>query len=186
MEDIEVLIEEAKEMMEKALQHVNGELSKIRAGKATTSMLDSVRVDYYGSATPLNQVASVSTPDARSIFVKPWEKNIIADIEKAIINSDLGLNPQNDGEQIIINIPILTEERRMQLVKQAKHEGEQGKISLRNARHEILHSIKALKDDGVSEDDIRRGEENIDELTTSYSKKIDELITAKETDILHV
>lgn len=186
MEDIEVYLDEAKSLMENAIHHVNSELAKIRAGKATTSMLDGIRVEYYGNATPLNQVASLNTPDARSIFIKPWEKSIIAEIEKAIVNSDLGLNPHNDGEQIIINVPILTEERRMQLVKQAKHEGEQGKISLRNARHEIMHSIKALKDDGVSEDDIRKGEEKVDEMTTSYSKKIDDLIAKKEADILHV
>ena len=186
MEDIEIYLDEAKSMMDKALQHVGNELSKIRAGKATPSMLDSIRVEYYGNATPLNQVASLSTPDARSIFIKPWEKSIIAEIERAIVNSDLGLNPHNDGEQIIINIPILTEERRVQLVKQAKHEGEQGKISLRNARHEVLHSIKALKDEGVSEDAIRRGEEKIDEMISSYTKKIEDLIAKKETDILHV
>ena len=186
MEEIEIFLDEGKSMMEKALQHLNSELVKIRAGKATTSMLDGIRVQYYGNATPLNQVASLSTPDARSIFIKPWEKSIIGEIEKAIIGSDLGLNPQNDGEQIIINVPALTEERRMQLVKQAKHEGEQGKISLRNARHEILHSIKSLKEDGVSEDAIRKGEENIDSMTSNYTKKIDELIAKKEADILHV
>ncbi|HEX9649493.1 MAG TPA: ribosome recycling factor [Cyclobacteriaceae bacterium] len=186
MEEVIMLLDEAKSLMEKALQHVNGELAKIRAGKATTSMLDSIRVQYYGNATPLNQVASLSTPDARSIFIKPWEKSLVSEIERSIINSDLGLNPHNDGEQIIINIPILTEERRVQLVKQAKHEGEQGKISIRNARHEVLHSIKALKDEGIAEDEIRKGEEKIDELTSTYTKKIDDLIANKETDILHV
>jgi len=181
-----MFLDEAIELMEKAIQHTVAELSKIRAGKASPSMLDSIRVMYYGNSTPLNQMSTINTPDARTLFIKPWEKSVIGDIERAIINSDLGLNPQNDGEQIIINIPTLTEERRVQLVKHAKHEGEQGKISLRNARHEILHSIKALKDEGVSEDEIRKGEEKIDEMVVNYSKKIDDLVNKKEEDIIHV
>jgi len=186
MEEIQMYLDEAKNLMEKAIQHTNVELSKIRAGKASPTMLDSIRVMYYGNSTPLNQMATINTPDPKSIFIKPWEKSVISEIEKAIINSDLGLNPQNDGEQIIINIPSLTEERRVQLVKQAKHEGELGKISLRNSRHEMLHAIKALKEDGVSEDDIRRGEEKIDELIANFTKKIDDIVGKKEEDILKV
>ena len=186
MEEIQMFLDEAKEMMDKAINHLAGELGKIRAGKASPGMLDSIKIDYYGSLTPLNQVASINTPDPRTLMVKPWEKTIIGDIEKAIMNSDIGLNPQNDGEQVIINIPTLTEERRLSLVKQAKHEGEQAKISLRNTRHEILHSLKSLKDDGVSEDEIRVGEEKVQTFTDEYSKKIELLITRKEEDIITV
>jgi ribosome recycling factor len=186
MGEIQMFLDEAKEMMDKAINHLVGELAKIRAGKASPGMLDSIKVDYYGSLTPLNQVASINTPDPSTLMVKPWEKTIIGDIEKAIMNSDIGLNPQNDGEQVIINIPALTEERRLGLVKQAKHEGEQGKISLRNTRHEILHSLKSLKDEGVSEDEIRVGEEKVQTFTDDYSKKIDLLITKKEEDIITV
>jgi len=186
MEEIQMFLDEAKEMMDKAINHLAGALAKIRAGKANPGMLDSIKIDYYGSLTPLNQVASINTPDAHTLMVKPWEKTIIGDIEKAIMNSDLGLNPQNDGEQVIINIPTLTEERRLSLVKQVKHEGEQGKISLRNSRHEILHSLKSLKDDGVSEDEIRIGEEKIQTLIDEYGKKIDQLLAKKEEDILTV
>ncbi len=186
MEEIQMFLDEAKEMMDKAINHLVVELAKIRAGKASPGMLDSIKVDYYGSLTPLNQVASINTPDPHTLMVKPWEKTIIGDIEKAIMNSDIGLNPQNDGEQVIINIPTLTEERRLSLVKQAKHEGEQGKISLRNTRHEILHSLKSLKDEGVSEDEIRVGEEKVQTFTDEYSKKIDLLITKKEEDIITV
>ncbi len=186
MEEIQFFLDEAKEMMEKAMDHVVTELAKIRAGKASPAMLDTVRVEYYGNLTPLNQMASVNSLDARTLVIKPWEKTVIADIEKAILNSDLGVNPQNDGEQIIISIPALTEERRIQLVKQAKHEGEQGKISIRNARHEVLHGIKDLKEEGVSEDDIKKGEEKVQELTDQYGTKIDDLISKKEEDILTV
>lgn len=129
-------------MMEKAVVHTKAELAKIRAGKAMPSMLDGLRVEYYGNPTPVSQVASVSTPDARTIFIKPWEKAMVGEIEKAIINSDLGLNPQNDGENIILNIPQLTEERRGQLAKQAKAATEDGKISIRNARKEANDELK--------------------------------------------
>lgn len=186
MEEIEMYLDEAREMMSKSLQHVSGELVKIRAGKANPNMLDSLMVDYYGNPTPINQVASVSTPDARTLMVRPWEKGIIQDIERAIINSDLGLNPQNDGEQVIINIPALTEERRIQLVKQAKQEGEQGKISLRNIRKETNDNLKDLQKEGASEDDIKRGEEKVQTLIAEFSKKIDETLIKKEEEIMTV
>ena len=186
MEDIQFLLDEAREMMEKGVSHVMSELSKIRAGKATPSMLDSIKIDYYGNLTPLNQTATINTPDAKTLIIRPWEKSIIADIERGINNSDLGLNPQNDGEQIIINIPALTEERRIELVKHAKHECEQGKISLRNTRHDILHHIKELKNEGASEDNIKLGENTIQELINEFSKKIDEIIASKEADIMTV
>ncbi|MEM1408758.1 MAG: ribosome recycling factor, partial [Bacteroidota bacterium] len=165
MEEIQMYLDDAREMMDKALKHLGTELLKIRAGKASPNMLDSIMVDYYGSPTPLNQTASVTTPDARTLMIKPWEKALIQEIEKAIINSDLGLNPQNDGEQVIVNIPMLTEERRQELVKQVKHEGELSKISIRNARKETNDGLKQLQKDGASEDDIKRAEDKVQALT---------------------
>jgi len=147
------------------------------------SMLDGVMVEYYGTPTPILQVASITTPDSRTIFVKPWEKTIIQDIEKAIINNDLGLNPQNDGENIIINIPALTEERRLVLVKQIKGEGEKGKISIRSVRKESNELMKKLSNEGLSEDAIKDGESEIQKITDSKISRIDEIIKSKETEI---
>ncbi len=186
MDEIQMYLDDATEKMDKAASHVAIEITKIRAGKAMPSMLDGIMVEYYGAATPLNQVSSVTTPDARTLMIKPWEKTIIQDIERAIINSDLGLNPQNDGEQVIINVPALTEERRIELVRHVKAEGEKGKVSLRNARHESLHDIKGLKDDGVSEDDIKWGEEEVQLILKKFSQKIDELLAHKEEEIMTV
>jgi len=186
MEEIQMYLDDANEKMDSAVDHVSAELTKIRAGKAMPSMLDGIRVEYYGALTPLNQVSSVTTPDARTLMIKPFEKSLIQEIEKAIINSDLGLNPQNDGEQVIINVPALTEERRRELVKHTKNEGEKGKVSLRNARHETIHGIKALKDDGVSEDDIKWGEEEVQLILNKNSKKIEDLLDHKEKEIMTV
>ncbi len=186
MEEINMFLDEANEMMDKSLKHLQSELGKIRAGKASPSMLDGIMVEYYGAPTPLNQVSSVTTPDARTIFIKPWEKKVINDIERAIMNSDLGLNPQNDGEQVIINIPTLTEERRQALVKQARHEGEQARISVRNARKEVNDSLKQLQKEGASEDDVKRAEEKVQELTDAHVKKIDDILTKKEGEIMTV
>ena len=183
MEEIDLILEDTKERMEKSIQFLISELKKIRAGKATPSMLDSVMVDYYGSPTPILQVASITTPDSRTLFVKPWEKTIIQDIEKAIVSSDLGLNPQNDGENVIINIPPLTEERRLILVKQIKGEGEKGKISIRSVRKESNEMIKKLSNEGVSEDSIKDGENEIQKITDSKINKIEEIIRSKETEI---
>ena len=183
MEEIDLILEDTKERMEKSIQFLISELKKIRAGKATPSMLDSVMVDYYGSPTPILQVASITTPDSRTLFVKPWEKTIIQDIEKAIVSSDLGLNPQNDGENVIINIPPLTEERRLILVKQIKGEGEKGKISIRSVRKESNEMIKKLSNEGISEDSIKDGENEIQKITDSKINKIDEIIRSKETQI---
>lgn len=181
-----MFLDDASEQMDKAVQHLISALSKIRAGKATPGMLDTLRVDYYGQQSPLNQVSSVTTPDAHTIMIKPWEKTLIPEIEKAILHSDLGFNPQNDGEQVIINVPALTEERRRELVKQVKHEGELTKISIRNARHDVLHHIKALKDEGISEDDIRHGEDLAQKVTDEHTKKVDELVDHKEEEIMKV
>lgn len=186
MEEIDFLLDAAKEMMEKAVGHTISELAKVRAGKAMPSMLDGVMVEYYGTPTPLNQTASVTTPDARTIFVKPWEKTLIPEIEKAIINSSLGFNPQNDGENIIIHVPQLTEERRIALVKQAKGVTENGKISIRNARKETNDELKQLLKDGAPEDAIKRAEDNVQQLTDSYTKKMDALLESKEGEIMTV
>ncbi|WP_420577340.1 ribosome recycling factor [Ekhidna sp.] len=184
MEEIDIYLDTAKEMMDAAIQHTKDEFSKIRAGKAMPSMLDGIEVEYYGSMTPLNQVAGVTTPDARTISVKPWEKGMLQEIERAIINSNLGFNPQNDGEQIRINIPPLTEERRLHLMKQVKAEAEKGKVSIRNARKETNDSLKKL--DGVSEDLIKNAEDEVQQLTDTYTGKIDTLVEAKEKDIMTV
>lgn len=186
MEEIDFFLEAAEEMMSKAVDHCRVDLAKIRAGKAMPAMLDSIRVEYYGSMAPINQVASVTSPDARTLFVKPFEKSLIAEIEKSIRNSDLGLNPQNDGQQIIISIPQLTEERRISLVKQAKAVTENAKISVRNARKETNDELKQLQKDGAAEDAIKRAEDAVQKLTDAYTKKMDELLSAKEADIMTV
>jgi ribosome recycling factor len=184
MEEIELYLDEAKDQMSKALAHVSLELSKIRAGKANPSMLDGIMVSYYGAMTPLNQVASMTTPDARTIFIRPWEKGLIQEIEKSITNANLGLTPQNDGQQIIINIPMLTEERRKQLVKQVSHECEQGKVSIRSIRKETNESLKKIK--GVSEDDVKNAEEQVQKLTDESILKVDAQLKKKEAEIMTV
>ncbi|MEQ9165789.1 MAG: ribosome recycling factor [Fulvivirga sp.] len=186
MEEIKMYLDECREMMSKAIKHLTGELGKIRAGKGSPAMVESVMVEYYGADTPLNQVASVSAPDARTLFIKPWEKSVIQNIEKAIINSGLGFNPQNDGEQVIINIPQLTEDRRIGLVKQAKNECENGKISIRNTRKEINDALKQLQKDGAPEDDIKRAEDKVQAYTDEYTKKIDDILSHKEAEIMTV
>lgn len=184
MEEIELYLQEAKELMGKALTHLSHELTKIRAGKANPAMLDGLLVSYYGAMSPLSQVASVTTPDARTLFIKPWEKNLIHEIEKAIMVANLGLNPQNDGQQIIINVPMLTEERRKQLVKQVGQECENGRISVRNVRKDTNESLKKIT--GVSEDDIKNAEGRVQELTNEYINKIDSLMKRKEVEIMTV
>ncbi len=184
MEELELYLEDARESMTKAINHVGHELTKIRAGKANPTMLDGLMVSYYGAMTPLQQVASVTTPDARTLFVKPWEKGMIPEIEKAIINGNLGLNPQNDGQQVIINIPMLTEERRRQLVKQVGQECEHGKVSIRNIRKDTNEQLKKIK--GVSEDDVKNAEEKVQKMTDDSITKIDALMKKKEGEIMTV
>lgn len=184
MEEIQLYLEETKEHMTKALMHVSHELTKIRAGKANPAMLDGVQVSYYGTMSPLNQVSSMTTPDARTIFIKPWEKNLIPEIEKAIMAANLGITPQNDGQQVIINIPMLTEERRKQLVKQVGQECEHGRVSVRNIRKDTNESLKKIK--GVSEDDIKNAEDEVQKLTNEFIEKIDALMKKKEAEIMTV
>ncbi len=186
MEEIELYLDDAQELMQKAVDHTAAELLKIRAGKAMPNMLDGIMVQYYGAPTPLNQVSSVNTPDARTLAIKPFEKNLISEIEKAIINSDLGLAPQNNGEMILLTIPALTEERRLSLVKQAKNESENGKISLRTVRKDTMDELKKLLKEGASEDEIKRAEDKVQKFTDQYSAKIDEQLAKKEVDIMKV
>jgi len=186
MEEIELYLQEAEDLMEKAIQHVNFTFGKIRAGKASPGMLDGIMIEYYGNPTPLNQVSSINTPDARSILIKPWEKSIIPEIEKSIINSDLGLNPQNDGEIIRLNVPPLSEERRLQLVKQAKHEAENGRVSIRNIRKDTNDHLRKLVKEHVSEDAVKNAEIDVQELTNRFIEKIEEMLERKEQDILTV
>ncbi|SEN81418.1 ribosome recycling factor [bacterium A37T11] len=183
---ISLQLEDAAEQMEKAITRTDADLTKIRAGKANPSMLDSIFVDYYGASTPLSQVANINTPDARSLVVQPWEKNMLGTIEKAIIDSNIGLNPQNDGNIIRLAIPPLTEERRRDLAKRVKEEAEKGRIAVRNIRKEANDAIKKLKPDGVSEDEIKDGEAEVQKLTDAYIIKVDKLAEAKEKDIMTV
>lgn len=185
-EEVELYLEEAKEKMEQAIAHLEHELAKMRAGKASPAMLDGIFVDYYGNKTPLNQVSNINTPDAKSILVQPWEKNMLDPIEKAIMAANIGLTPINNGEMIRINIPPLTEERRHQLVKQVKSEGENTKIGIRNARKWANEEIKKLKNEGLPEDAEKDALDEVQKLTDDYTKKVDELIEKKEQDILTI
>ena len=181
--EVDFILDSAKENMDRAMAHLEKSFAKIRAGKASPIMLSTVKVDYYGSPTPLSQVANVNTTDARTISVQPWEKNMLQEIEKAITNANLGFNPMNNGDLIIINVPPLTEERRRDLVKQAKAEAEDAKIGVRNARQEANKDIKGTD---LPEDTVKDAEASIQELTNQYSKKIEELLTVKEAEIMKV
>lgn len=183
-EEIEFILESAKEAMVKALTHLEKQFVNIRAGKASPSMLGSVTVDYYGTQTPLAQVANVNTPDGRTITVQPWEKSILQDIEQAIMVANLGFNPMNNGESVIINVPPLTEERRRELAKQAKSEAEEAKISIRGSRKDANNELKKLSE--ISEDLKKNVETDIQEMTDAKIKTIDSLFAAKEKEILKV
>ena len=182
-EELEFIVDSAKEQMQNALDHLAKELRSIRAGKASPSMLANIMVDYYGSQTPLSQVANVNTPDARTISIQPWEKQMLQEIEKAIMIANIGFNPMNNGESIIINVPALTEERRRDLAKQAKAEAEHAKVGVRNARKEANNEVKKLD---VSDDMKKNTETDIQDLTDSYVKKADEMFSVKEKEIMTV
>ena len=184
--DTKTIISEATDRMKRTVEHLDEELLNIRAGKATTNVLNSVFVDYYGSQTPVSGVASVTVPDARTILIQPWDKNMIRPIEKAIIDSNIGLTPSNNGETIRLTIPPLTEERRKELVKQVKGVGENARISLRNARRECVEAFKKAQKEGMPEDEAKDGETQAQKLLEKYSKKIDELMAAKEKEIMTV
>ncbi|HPD96290.1 MAG: ribosome recycling factor [Bacteroidales bacterium] len=185
-DEIKIVFDIAEEKMEKAVDHLESELRVIRAGRANPAMLSGIMVDYYGTLTPLNQVASVGSPDARTIAIQPWEKKMIEPIEKAIMAANLGFNPQNNGESIRIMVPPLTEDRRKDLVKQVKHEGETARVSIRNARRDALEEIKKLQKNGLSEDMAKDAEDKAQKVTDGYSKKIDDLLSKKEQEILKV
>ncbi len=182
-EEVKFILEATKESMEGALSHLEKAFVKIRAGKASPSMLSTVMIDYYGSQTPLSQVSNINTPDGRTISVQPWEKSLIQEIETAIMNANLGFNPMNNGEMVIINVPPLTEERRIQLVKQAKSEAEDAKVSIRNARQDANKESKELD---ISEDLHKNVEIDVQELTDAYTKKVEALLSVKEAEIMKV
>lgn len=185
-EEIQMMMEEARDSMDKSIDHLQNQLLKIRAGKANPSMLSGVMVEAYGVQTPINQLANISIPDARTISIQPFDKSVLPEIERGIIGSNIGLNPQNDGEFIRLNIPPLTEERRIDLAKQTKGEGEDAKISLRSARKDAMDFIKDLQKDGLSEDMAKRAEDKVQDLTNDYGKKVEAILAKKEEDIMTV
>lgn len=185
-EELNMIYNELKSSNASTVSHYEIELSKIRAGKASPAMLQTVMIDYYGSPTPLQQVANVNTMDARTITVQPWEKTMLDEIMKGIINANLGFAPQSNGESLLISVPPLTEERRHDLVKQAKREMENTKVGFRNNRKDALDMLKSLKDDGLSEDMMKDGEAEIQNLTNSFSKKVEDILDAKEKDIMTI
>lgn len=186
MEEIQKQLEKADQLMQKAYAHAQIEFGKIRAGRAMPDMLDGIQILYYGNLTLLNQAAAITAPDARTLVIKPWEKQYLAEIEKAIINSKLGLTPQNDGEVVRIVVPPLTEERRKDLVKQAKNEAEKGRVVIRNIRKDIKEAFKHLQKEGASEDLIKRSEEKLQTLTDKQIQTIDTLLTHKEAELMGV
>lgn len=185
-DELKKVLDQTNEAMNKAYEHTVNEYTKIRAGKASPSMLDGVQVDYYGSMMSLSQVANVNTPDAKTIVVQPWEKSMLQPIEKAIMEANLGFNPQNDGSLIRVPVPPLTEERRKSLVKQVKAEAEQSKIGLRNIRKDANERIKKLQKDGLPEDEAKIGEDKVQTFTDAFIKKVDDLTIIKEKEIMTV
>ncbi|MCZ2357524.1 MAG: ribosome recycling factor [Bacteroidia bacterium] len=185
-ERIKPIIEKAKTLMQKAISHLESELVKIRAGKSSPVMLDGIRVEYYGNMTPLSQVANVSAPDPKTLLITPYEKRMIQAIERAIAEAKLGFNPQNDGTIIRILIPQLTEDRRKQLVKQAKEVGEEARVSIRSIRRDHNDLIKKTSKDGVAEDVVKTGEQEIQKLTDSNILKVDKVLSEKEVEIMKV
>lgn len=185
-EELGLVKEEAAEHMNRAVKHLEGELVKIRAGRANVNMLEGIRVNYYGTPTAVQQVANVSTPDARTITIQPWEKNILHEIEKAILAANIGLTPQNNGELIRLNLPPMTEERRRELVKNVKHLGEAAKVTIRAARKDGNEHIKRLQKDGLPEDVSKDAEAEMQKMTDRYSAEVDKHLEAKEKEILTV
>lgn len=184
MEDLDLIVDTVRQEMDAAMKHLDHAFQKIRAGRASTAMVQDVMVEYYGAPTPLNQVANVSVPDAMTISIQPWDRTAINAIEKAIINSNLGFAPSNNGDTIILNVPPLTEERRRELAKQAKGEAEQTKVTVRNARQDGMKELKRLE--GVSEDLVKNVEADIQVLTDKYVKMCDDHLKVKEAEIMKV
>ena len=183
----EVILSDTDERMTKSIDALKRELSTLRTGRATPSLLDNINVDYYGTSTPLNQLASISAPDAQAIIIQPWDKGSILDIEKSLSTSDLGFNPSNDGNQIIVPIPPLTQDRRFEMVRLFKKKIEDGKVSIRNVRRDSVDRLRKLeKDKSISQDDSRRGQDQIQKSTDSYTKLIDDISKVKEDEITQV
>lgn len=183
----EDVIDKSRNGMEKAIDALKKELAKVRTGRASTSLLDAVRVDYYGTPTPINQVGTLTVPEPRLITIQPWEKNLIPEIEKAILKSDLGLNPSSDGQLVRIVIPPLTEDRRKEMVKMAKRMAEDAKIAIRNVRRDANENLKKLeKEKEISEDDLKRGEKEIQDGTDGFVKSVDEIVAAKEKEVMEI
>jgi ribosome recycling factor len=185
-DDLEFILEDARESMKKALNHLESELVKIRAGKANPQMLEGLTVDYYGSPTVLNQVGNISVMDARTLTIQPWEKNMLQPIERAIINANLGVTPQNDGNMIRLFMPPLTEERRKEFVKRAGGEGEQSRVAIRSIRRDAIEQIKKLQKDGLSEDEAKDAEKEIQDITNKYIDLVEKHLVAKEKEIMSV
>ena len=185
-DDLLLIFEETDDLMKKAVAHLEAELVKIRAGKANPQMLDGIMVDYYGSATPINQVGNISVMDARTLSIQPWEKNMLQPIERAIIASNIGINPQNDGNLIRLFLPPLTEERRRELVKRANGEGESSKVAIRNIRRESIEQIKKLQKEGLSEDEAKGAEKEVQEVTDKFIAVVDKHLAQKEKEIMAV
>ena len=179
-------IDNTKKQMDQAISHLESELTKVRTGRANPSMLDGIRVDYYGNMTPLNQVANVNSPDARTLMIQPWEKNMLEPIQKAVQAANLGFNPGSNGTAVIINVPALTEERRKDLVKKAKSEGENAKVSIRKARQEGNEAVKKISKPALTQDEVKEAETKIQELTDSYITKVEKHLEMKEKEILTV
>lgn len=185
-EELSLIMDDAEESMSKTISHLEAELVKIRAGKATPGMLEGIMVEYYGNPTPINQVANISVLDARTISVQPWEKNMLQQVERAIIAANIGINPQNDGNIIRLFLPPLTEERRKELVKRCNGEGENTKVSVRNIRRDLIEQIKKLQRDGLSEDVSKEAEASAQQLTDRYIALVDKHLSAKEKEIMAV
>jgi ribosome recycling factor len=185
-EEVELITEETKERMEKAVEHLEHELARLRAGRSNPALLDGITVDYYGVNSPLSQVSNINTPDPKTIMIQPWEKNMLGTIEKAIMAANIGLTPVNNGEVIRINIPPLTEERRHQLVKQVRNEGETAKISIRNARKWANDELKSMLKEGLPEDVEKEAAEQVQEMTHSYNAKVDKIMALKEKEVITV
>lgn len=186
MEDINKTMSEAKTLMEKALEHLDHELAKLRTGKASTSLITDLLVDYYGTPTPIPQIANVQVSDARTIMVQPWERNMLAPIERVLINANLGITPANDGETIRLSVPPLTEERRKEMVKKGKHAGEEAKVGVRSGRHKALEHIKKAVKDGLPEDIGKRKEAELQDMVNKYVEQVDKIVAGKEKEIMTV
>lgn len=185
-EDLSLILDDAQDTMKKALNHLETELTKIRAGKASPAMIDGITIEYYGSPTPINQVANVSALDARTISIQPWEKNMLAAIERAILMANIGITPQNDGVQIRLFMPPLTEERRKEMVKRASGEGEHSKVAIRNIRRDAIEQVKKLQKDGLSEDAAKDAEATVQEHTDKFIALVDKHLASKEKEIMTV